>query len=386
MTWRHIVPPLRRRYASAQELPLRPTRRLLTVATLLLLAASMLARAQRVVFAVSYRDTQASRNARPHPTIFTATPDEKVAMVRALLKTEIYAVDFSGKRALLFSDEQLKLELQPNNESGYVIVRGDKAYMPGVERRWQGQPSPGVFSDPPAMFELTLDGSNRFRKLFEVPTNSTPLIINPAGTKAFLSAFVGDRYVAFVYDTTSWKLLQHWDMDELLHAHCPDCMPITQGWAGDDQLFFRLEMVGDDDDADPKRNLEGIYVVHQDGSDAGTLTREPDRPMISSKRVPSSKAPAATEQLLVITGPDGNAQKALPLQNSKGARLFQLSPSGKFLLFVEDRLLKNYTTERHLWAKDLATGEEKELYVLAAPRYQNPEPNTTLTVLGWAEP
>jgi hypothetical protein len=108
--------------------------------------------------------------------------------------------------------------------------------------------------------------------------------------------------------------------------------------------------------------------------------------MISSKRVPSSKAPAATEQLLVITGPDGNAQKALPLQNSKGARLFQLSPSGKFLLFVEDRLLKNYTTERHLWAKDLATGEEKELYVLAAPRYQNPEPNTTLTVLGWAEP
>ncbi len=362
---------------------LRTTGRI--VAVFLLLAAS-LAHAQRAIFALSYRDTQASRNSLPHPTIFTATPDEKVAMVRNLLKTEIYAADLSGKRTLLFSDEQLKLELQPRNESGYVVVRGDKAYMPGVERRWQGQPNPGVLADPSAMYELTLDGSNRFRKLFELQTNPSPLVLNPAGTKAFLTAFVGDKYVAFIYDTSTWKLLQRWDMDALLEEHCPDCMPITQGWAGDDKLFFRLEMVGDDDEADKKENAEGIYVVHEDGSDAGKLAREPGRPMMATRKVHALKPAADSEQLLVITGPDGTAQKGIPLQNAKGARLFQLAPSGKFLLFVEDRLLKNYTTERHLWAKDMATGEEKELYVLPPPGYQNSQPNMTLTLLGWSEP
>src|SRR5258707_4038287 len=50
----------------------------------------------------------------------------------------------------------------------------------------------------------------------------------------------------------------------------------------------------------------------------------------------------------------------------------------------DDRLTPNYQTERHLWVKDLASGEDKELFAAPPPKPPtSPEPNVTLSILGW---
>jgi hypothetical protein len=62
----------------------------------------------------------------------------------------------------------------------------------------------------------------------------------------------------------------------------------------------------------------------------------------------------------------------------------QLSPSGRFAAFSDVRY-KNYQPEEHVWAKDLQSGEEKELFMLPARTVPSSEPNVTLNVVGWVE-
>jgi hypothetical protein len=88
---------------------------------------------------------------------------------------------------------------------------------------------------------------------------------------------------------------------------------------------------------------------------------------------------ADLESFLVISSP---GSRIFPRRHGFGSSY--LSPSGKYLAYIEERQTPNYRTEWHLWGQDLETGQEKELFVAPSP---NPptstEPNVTLTVLGW---
>jgi len=381
---------------------------------LVLIAASLLlcaqARAQTLIYSVSYGETRASFHARFPNGALGASVQDKLAMVRASRKTEIYSISMiDGKRSLLFSDEGMNLEILPAPiNAGYPLLGSTRAYVTAVEREWRGAPTPGVFAGPPALYEIRLDGSKQFRRLFEAKPNQSAAFLSPAGLKAMFESFADGKYTVLIYDVPTWKLLHSWDLTKITEAHCPDCLPLSCDWLADgNHLFFNLDL-GDDDSIDPRHhNVPGTYTVAEDGTDLGAIP-----PKASEFRLPGSTQPnyvpasligqlpngqyvfrnyaqtpgrpTKVELFLVISGADSTSKKQIPLQKL-GLRQFYLSRSGKYLAYIEDRQIANYRTERHLWGKDLQSGEEKELLFVPPP---NPptslEPNVSLTVLGWA--
>ena len=198
----------------------------LLIASSLLLCAQ--ARAQTLIYALSYTDTPASLHARFPRGVMGATVNDKLAMVRGFRKTEIYSISMiDGKRSLLFSDEGMNLEIKPTG----ATVGSGKAYATGVMREWRTAPNPGVSSEPPAIYEVILDGSNRFRRLAEIQTNQATVLPNPQTKKMVFGGYVSNaKYVISIYDMPTWKLLRSW---ELIQTHCADCVPLSYGWLAD---------------------------------------------------------------------------------------------------------------------------------------------------------
>jgi len=150
------------------------------------------ARAQTLIYSVSYAETRTSFHARYPNGAFRASINEKLAMLRSFRKTEIYSVSMiEGTRSLLFSDEGMNLDIKPTGP----VYGTDKALVTGVRREWRTAPTPGAFADPPALYEINLDGSKQFRKLLEVQPNQSPALLNPRATKAVIEAFIDGKYL-----------------------------------------------------------------------------------------------------------------------------------------------------------------------------------------------
>jgi hypothetical protein len=89
------------------------------------------ARAQTLIYSVSYAETRTSFHARYPNGAFRASTNEKLAMLRSFRKTEIYSVSMiDGTRSLLFSDEGMNLDIKPTGP----IYGTDKALVTGVRR------------------------------------------------------------------------------------------------------------------------------------------------------------------------------------------------------------------------------------------------------------
>ncbi len=361
------------------------------------------AQAQNVIYALSYVETAASFHARYPTGALGATTNDKLAMLRQFRKTEIYSVSvLAGKPVLLFSDAGLNIEIRP---AGWA--QADKAYMNTIRREWRTAPIPGAYADPEAVYEISLDGSRRFRRLVDKQENQAPILLNGQHTKALVEAFVNGKYTIAIYNVPSWNRLCSWELTKITAAHCPDCMPLAFGWLADgNRLFFNLDL-GDDDSIDPSNhNVPGIYLVSDDGTDLGGLS--PSAPaelagyahanyagrnllaqlpdgsyLFQDYYIRKGRSPGEPEPFLVISNPEAKAEKHFPLKPRTGS--WSVSPSGKYLACIEERQVRNYQTERHLWVKNLDSGEEKELAASPAPNPPtSPEPNIMLTVLGWA--
>ena len=178
-------------------------------------------------------------------------------MVRAYTKTEMFSVSMADtRRALVFSDEGPYFEIIP----GGMAVEGGKAYASGIEREWRTGPTPGVYTGRPSVYELALDGSNRYRKLFEIQQQgdyfSAGLFIRPSGTKIGYAGAVQEHVTIFIHDVATGKLLQRVDTTKL----CGDCFVVSMGWLADEQrLFFTLNLVY----GDPRG--AGTYIVSEGG-------------------------------------------------------------------------------------------------------------------------
>jgi hypothetical protein len=385
---------------------------------LLLLAASLLvgasAGAETLVYAVSYAETRASLHARFPHGVLGAPINERLAMLRGFRKTEIYSVSVTdGKRTLLFSDEGTNFEVKPTGPS----VGDGKAFVVGVEREWRTAPNPGAYSDPPALYEISLDGSNRFRRLFAVRPNQTSVQLNSSGKKAAFESFEDGKYMVFVYELPDWQLLHSWDLSKLTKAHCPACLPTSFGWLRDgNRLFFNLDLGDDDGDDDASteattdRGAPGTYLTTDDGTDIGRLPARsghlelpgyihqesvvtsliaqlPDGNYLLQdfvlKEGPRPKASAEIETFLVYVSREFKPVRHIRLKQLRRGNYF-LSSSGRYFAYVEDRQIPDYRTERHLWGMDLRSGTEKDWFVAPSP---NPpasiELNVVLTALGW---
>jgi hypothetical protein len=373
------------------------------IASSLLLCAQ--ARGQTLIYALSYAETPAILHARFPRGFLGASVNDSLGMLRTFRKTEIYSVSaIDGKRSLLFSDEGMNLEITPT----VATLGANKAYAPGIMRGWRTTPSPVAYSEPPAIYEVNLDGSNRFRRIVEIQTNHSPALMNPQTKKVVFGVFVSNaKYVVSIYDVPTWKLLRSW---ELTQTHCPDCVPVSYGWLADgDRLFFNLDVDGDESSKD---DVPGAYITAEDGTDLGGIpmhvgqlqlpgyNREEEATPFLIGQLPDGdylfrdlglkkgslpKAPLEPESFLVITGPDFKSKKQIPL-HKVNVGSFYLSPSGKYLAYVEERQVSNYRTERDVWSMDLESGEEKEMLVTPPPNPPSfPEPNVSVTILGWVD-
>ncbi len=373
------------------------------VACLLLCAQ---ARAQTLVYALSYSETQASSRARfanvsPAPGLRSEA--ENIAMLRNSRKNEIYAVSVAdGKHSLLFSDEGTNLEI-----AGWGSVSGSaKAYTKGTWRYFATIPiSPansttyrGVKSEE-GIYELTLDGSNHFRKIADAQ-NEGRAVLNPQASKA--AAESSDGQSLFIYSVPEWKLLATLDLVKLAKTHCPDCSA-SYGWMADGNRLHVELVEGEEEDA--KADHPGTYILSGDGADLGPIPANigtflvagyihpnfiqrqfqgqlPDgRYLFLDYGAKQGKSPGRTEPFLIISGNDSTPQKTFPLKFAIGGFI---SPSGKYLAYIERRTTSDYRSELHLWVKNLETGEDKELASIPPPAPpSSPEPNQTIFILGW---
>lgn len=390
----------------------------------LLISLSLFAPAahgQKLVYMVSYTNTPASFRAQFPTGVFGATPEQRVAMVRQRLRTEIWAVSVrDGKREQLFSDGGVNFEIIPLVDMG-ALVNGARnvAYVRAIDHAREAPPKRATqesYEPLSAIYEAALDGSNRFRRLFDTTPNMMSVMINAAGTRAALSGWEdnGAGYFLYVYELPSGKLLARTDIKKILQAHCAACVPEVAGWLADGKrLFFTMEE-GDADDAPGPGApfMPGNYMISAEGGDLGSFPAHagevnlPDysrdlsiAPYLigqaengnyvfhdqARQKVPVPKERIEPPGFLVITGADFKIQKQIALGRADASE-FELSPDGSLLAFAEDRQLPGYKAQRHLWIRNLQTGEEKE--VLAVPLANpptSPNPNVTATILGWLE-
>jgi hypothetical protein len=373
---------------------------------ILLLLSCTYAQSQSLVYSVSYVETRASyrahfANVAPFPGM--RSEQENLAMLRNNRKTEIYSVSVAdGKRALLFSDEGMNLEIKG---SGTVYGSG-RAYMQAVWRELRTKPSPGVYTED-AIYEIALDGSKQFRRVLDAQTNQVPALLNPQATEAAFNIFQNGKFVVSIYAVPRWTLLHTFDLAKLTGEHCPLCTPLSYGWlAGGNRLFFELGISGDYEPEEAKSSVPGVYLVSEDGTDLASISPSTgaleldgySRPkwverqflgqlpdgsyLFQDYAVMRGKPASQLEPFLVVVKPDSKPSKILPLKFAISR--VALSHSGDYIAYIEDRHTPDYRTEHHLWVKDLRSGQEKELFSApSANSPASPEPNVNISVLGW---
>jgi len=375
---------------------------LLTVSCLLFCTQ---ARSQSLVYSLTYVETRASfqahfANVPPFPG--RRSDDENLSMLRGTRKTEIYSISAAGgKPALLFSDEGPHLQIMATG----TVASDGKAYIAGSWRERRTIPTPTVTSEE-AIYEISLDGSNHFRKIADAQPNQPPAILNSQSTRVAFEAFNHGKFVVSIYAVPEWKLLHTWDLAKLMQTHCPACNPLSYGWLADGKhLYIELGLAGEEEGDLASANTPGTYLLSEDGTDLRSVSPQtgalqlpgyiqpkfidrhflgqlPDgSDLFQDYAVPKGGPFWNPKPFLIVAKPGSDSQKQFPLKFAIG-RGFP-SPSGKYLAYIEDRQTPN-RTELHLWVKDLESGAEKELFAVPPPNPPaSPEPNLILSILGW---
>ncbi|HXW54605.1 MAG TPA: hypothetical protein VEJ67_02565 [Candidatus Cybelea sp.] len=178
--------------------------------------------------------------------------------------------------------------------------------------------------------------------------------------------------------------------------------------ADGNRVYVELDVSGDEDENEAKADHPGTYALSADGTDLGAipaaigafqltgyvhqqfvdrrfLGQLPDgRYLFLDHGTKAGKSSNQSEPFLVISGADPKLQKYFAMKFPIGD--CYISPSGRYIAYLESRLTPDYRAEPHLWVKDLESGEEKELASAPPPNPpSSPEPNLTLFVLGWMQ-
>jgi len=312
-----------------------------------------------------------------------------------------------AKTSRVFSDEGPYFEIIPPGMfggPGAMVVAENKAYASGIERG--GSTIPGIYAGRPAVYELALDASNKYRKLFEIQQEAhyaaARLFISPSGTKIGYVSVLKQHNIVFIHDVATGALLESWDVTNFFRQ-CFDCSIASVGWLADgNRLFFSLDF---GEESGPQSKV-GTSIVSEDGGVLGRLPLEQGRFQMQDYRT-TGTAPVllgqspegnyifadfaqkktglwSPQMFLVITTPERKVLGQIPLHTSLGMQPHELTRSGKFVAFSDPRS-KNYETEEHVWGMNLETREEKELITLRARTIPSSEPKVSMTILGWLD-
>jgi hypothetical protein len=198
-----------------------------------------------------------------------------------IAKTEIFAVDIqTGQQRLAFSDQGLDWLLQPaypgGRERHVIVTAGGRVFARGLPRNpYRG----GWPTFPAGLYELTIDGLNRGRKIFDIEgnletgSNFRNLFADPSGARIGYLNYENNKLYLYLRETNGGTLLRRVDLSRT----ALDCQVSTIGFASDSrQIFFTLDTVDDDATSKASYGRVGSYVMKTDGSTPVRTTRLPN--------------------------------------------------------------------------------------------------------------
>jgi hypothetical protein len=346
--------------------------------------------------------------------VYSVSTGESKSVPR-IAKTEIFAVEpQTGKTRLVFSDADAAFLLLPaypgSGEQQVMAAAGQRVFARGFERRiYTG----GWATFPAAIYELSTDGSNRARKLFDIEgengsSNFRNLFVSPSGAKIGYLNHLGGKWHLFLRETSTGKLLQKTDLGSITL----DCFVRGVGFMPDGaRLFFTLET--GDVDATSKASYArvGSYVM-DDGSRPVRVAREvamhPKRP---GYRIESDFAPVLLGALadgrylfsefqwklgpkglppgggpvtfLYAVDPVTNVRKDFPTTAQGVLGSLRFSSSGQAVAFSESQRQQETesvrTETQTVWAIDLDSGQDRQLFSFATKPMVLP----WMSLIGW---
>ncbi len=315
---------------------------------------------------------------------------ESIKRYPDIVYTRIYSLDSEGGESqLLFSDERTDIMILPKRgmpgHPGEVLVSSrNRLFAHAVERRL----NPGRWYPYKAsIYELSVDGSNQFRKLLDVigEQSLSETCVNLAGTRIAYINYLDQRKFIFVHEIQTGKLLYQFDVSALFL----DCFAATIGWLPDGKrLFFTLDTGDVHVTSQESYGKKGTYLVRENGT--GLVRLKDELVMVPLERgcYRATDSPPrligalqkgsyvfrdfvrcglteASEMLYKVNLSTASRAK-IPLMISKGLNWFKLSHSGEHLAFTQKSYSRDgrYEWVEDIWVKNLRSGREEKLFSL----------------------
>jgi len=151
----------------------------------------------------------------------------------------------------------------PGHPGEVLVSSRDRIFAHAVEKslnpgRW--------YASKASIYELSRDGSNNFRKIFDVEGEQTlsEIFVNPLGTKIGYINYLNQKTFIFIHDTEAGKLLHRIDVSKIFL----DCFASGIGWLPDgNRLFFTLDTGDVHVTSEESYKKVGTYFIKEDGSD-----------------------------------------------------------------------------------------------------------------------
>lgn len=331
--------------------------------------------------------------------------------------TQIFSLNPDNKKSkLVFYDENCSIALSvgpnvPTIRKGEFVTGRRKLYCFAIERNIEiGYDSSGRplhycrFGMKSSIYELFIDGTNRFRKVCEVMGTQYPtmMCIDPAGTRIGYLNYSDKacrKPTLFIHYTLSEKLLNKIELSEIFL----DCFVSSIGWlTNGSRLFFTLDTGDVHVTSEESYKRVGTYLMKGNGTDLVKLPQSlilfpakkgfgdhPAEPQFMGElpdgtyifrdfKFKKNYRGTAASSFIYMVNPITNSQRGIPLKISEGVDQFKVSRDGTKIAFVENVYEDDSI---HIWVKDLKTGKENKTFSFPI----RPSKGYYLGLIGWIE-
>jgi len=362
----------------------------------------------KILFAILYAILFAS-NLWAGEKLMYAIRSESLQRYPDIVHTKIYSLNPNGKETrLIFSDENAPIMLlarrgMPGHPGEVLVPSRNKVFAHAVEKRL----NPGRwYASKASVYELFIDGSNKFRKVFDVmgEQSLSEIFVNSAGTRIGYLNYLDQKTFIFIHETGTGKLLHKIDVSNVFL----DCFASAIGWLPDGKrLFFTLDTGDVHVTSKESYKKVGTYFIKEDrlelfrlpqaffsfpekkgfGTHSSTpqfVGELPDGAYIFREfKFKKDYRGTAASSLIYMVNPITKSQKEIPLNVSQSLNWFKTSSNGKSIAFTEKISSKEgrYEWVEHLWIKDIVTGKEKRVFSLD----NMPFKGLYLGLVGWME-
>ncbi len=308
------------------------------------------------------------------------------------ISTQIFSLDPDNREnKLVFSDENTPIALseRPNVE-GQIFTSKNRLYAFSKTRTIEiGHDSSWRpfyyyrFGRTHSIYEVFLDGTNRFRKVSDVIGTQYPrmMIIDPADNRISYLNYADKackKPTLYTHGTTSGRLYNKIELAEIFL----DCFATNIGWLPEgERLFFTLDTGDVHVTSEESYQRVGTYVMKENGTDTRLLSSSlfsfpskkgfsggiqprcigarPDGTLIIRDVKHKRGSKGGTCSFLYLVDPDSKSKKEIPMKVFEGLKNFKVSHNGRKVAFIQD-FYKD--TSVYIWIKDLMTGEENKVF------------------------